>query len=527
MSNLSSVRQLALPDTSGASFDPELLQPSEDGLLREAVRLGVFPPVYSRLCEAGQQPRDKKWGRRFLANGARNLFLKREQERVLTGLREASVACLPIRGISLTETLYPDVFWREIADIDLLIAPEDVSRAYPVLKAIGLDDEANPWTETSLERVARRASYHYPEIRMTGRHEMDTELHWDWVAAELPGGDLFTDSEGYLVYLCRHAAKHVWLDFSFDLRWLADIEIFLRKRGAALNWDRFWELARVVGATRGCAGILELRGLLFAGEDGNHYVVPRPFARRGLRWARRAERWLIEGKSAPFSHHRAVQLLRMDSPSERLRRICSWLTPAPRQWNRPDGSTPSAAEVWVHRYRNLALRGAAAICPSLNWRRRLTRVAEWSSRDWTVLLLAWCLLPVIAVGVRGRRFPRTRDWAARVRAVDPPNRPEQRASQVGALVKVAAQRHIGRFACLPRSLTLLRLLGREGMRAELKLGVRQENGKVEGHAWVEHEGVAINEPGDPNSDFGLLRGVRAEQTPEQNRKSDYSITSSN
>jgi hypothetical protein len=95
---------------------------------------------------------------------------------------------------------------------------------------------------------------------------------------------------------------------------------------------------------------------------------------------------------------------------------------------------------------------------------------------------------------------------------------------VGALVKVAAQRHIGRFACLPRSLTLLRLLGREGIQAELKLGVRQENGKVEGHAWVEHEGVAINEPGDPNTDFRLLSGVRGEPIPGAGRKPERSIT---
>ncbi|MDA1315104.1 MAG: lasso peptide biosynthesis B2 protein [Acidobacteria bacterium] len=174
----------------------------------------------------------------------------------------------------------------------------------------------------------------------------------------------------------------------------------------------------------------------------------------------------------------------------------------------------------MHRYRNLALRGAAAICPSLNWRRRLTQAAEWSSRDWGVLARAWCLLPIIAAGVRGRRFPRTHAWAATVRAVEPPKRPSERAAQVGVLVKVAAQRHIGRFACLPRSLTLLRLLGQEGMSAELKLGVRHENGKVEGHAWVEHVGVAINEPGDPNTDFQPLLGARGVPVLAVGRKSE-------
>ncbi|MDA1315103.1 MAG: nucleotidyltransferase family protein [Acidobacteria bacterium] len=213
-----------------------MTESSCDALLREAVRLGVFAAVYSNLRQAGYRPRNEnELDRRWQASGARNLFLKREQERVLTGLRDAGVACLPVRGVALTEALYPDVFWREIADIDLLIAPEDVSRAYRVLKAMGLGDAEKPWTEPALERLARRASYHFPEIRMTGHHAVAVELHWDWVAAELPDGDLFLDPEACLVYLSRHAAKHLWL----DLRWLADIELFLRERGTVLNWDRF------------------------------------------------------------------------------------------------------------------------------------------------------------------------------------------------------------------------------------------------------------------------------------------------
>jgi hypothetical protein len=521
MSDLPSVFQLALPGVSGAIPEGGLTASSCDALLREAVRLGVFAAVYSNLRQAGRRPsREKDWDRRLQASGARNLFFKREQERVLRGLREAGIACLPVRGVSLTEALYPDVFWREIADIDLLIAPRDVAPAYGELKAMGLDDADAPWTDVALERQARRAAYHYPELRMTGNHAVAVELHWDWVAAELPGGDLFFDAEGYLVYLCRHAAKHLW----FDLRWLADIELFLRERGTGLKWGRFWELAQAVGATRGCAGTLELCGRLFAGEPGSRYPVPRPFARSGRRLARQAEGWLIHGKSPPFWRHPTMQLLRMDSPVQRVRRIGSWLIPAPRHWSRADGSTPSTGEVWLGRYRNLALRGLGALCPSRHWRRRLMQAAGWSSRDWSVLLRAWWLLPIIAAGVRGRRFPRTRAWAAQVRAVEPPKRPAERASQVGALVKVAAQRHIGRFACLPRSLTLLRLLGREGIQAELKLGVRQENGKVEGHAWVEHEGVAINEPGDPNTDFRLLSGVRGEPIPGAGRKPERSIT---
>lgn len=58
--------------------------------------------------------------------------------------------------------------------------------------------------------------------------------------------------------------------------------------------------------------------------------------------------------------------------------------------------------------------------------------------------------------------------------------------------------------------TLLRLLGQLGIVSDLKLGVRREDGRVEGHAWVELEGTAINEPSDPDEDFRPLKGGGAD-----------------
>ena len=498
MSDLSSVFRLALPAVSGSPADPSLGESSVDALLREAVRLGVFAAVYSNLRQAGVRPAGENWTRRFQANSVRNLFLKREQEPLLALLRVAGLPSLPVRGIALTETLYPDLEWREIADIDLLVRPADVAQAYEVLKGAGLADAENPWNEKALGKLARRPAYLYPELRLTGSHGLSVELHWDWVEPTLPEDDLFRDLEGYLVYLCRHAGKHFWM----DVRWLADIELLLRREGERLDWERFWSVARRVDAVRSCAGSFALCARLFRRRLG---AAERRFGTgAGKRLTRGAEEWLVEGKTGRFRDRLLVQVLRVDGNTARVRRVLSWMAPAPRHWTQADGSTPPAWDVWLARYRRLALRALAAACPVAGWRRLLSKAAELPSRDWSALLGAWLLLPVMGAGARRTRFPQLQAWAGVVRKVDAPRHSVARARHLAELVDAAARRHLVRYECLPRSLTLLRLLGREGIRAKLKMGVRKENGKVLGHAWVECAGEVVNDAKGPGEQFAVL-----------------------
>ena len=48
-------------------------------------------------------------------------------------------------------------------------------------------------------------------------------------------------------------------------------------------------------------------------------------------------------------------------------------------------------------------------------------------------------------------------------------------------------------ACLVRSLTLWAMLLRRGIEADLRVGIRRREGKVEGHAWLEYGGLPLNE----------------------------------
>jgi hypothetical protein len=47
--------------------------------------------------------------------------------------------------------------------------------------------------------------------------------------------------------------------------------------------------------------------------------------------------------------------------------------------------------------------------------------------------------------------------------------------------------------CLVKSLTLWALLLRQGVPTNLRVGFRKRGGRIEGHAWVEHDDSPINE----------------------------------
>ena len=47
--------------------------------------------------------------------------------------------------------------------------------------------------------------------------------------------------------------------------------------------------------------------------------------------------------------------------------------------------------------------------------------------------------------------------------------------------------------CLSQSLVMRFLLGRQGIASELKIGVNQNMGKFDAHAWLEKEGILLND----------------------------------
>src|ERR1700692_4831812 len=72
------------------------------------------------------------------------------------------------------------------------------------------------------------------------------------------------------------------------------------------------------------------------------------------------------------------------------------------------------------------------------------------------------------------------------------------------MVRSAAHRTWGRAVCLEQSLALWWLLGRQGIASSVRIGTRKTEQKFEEHAWVEREGVALNEPEEPHKHYAAF-----------------------
>lgn len=126
--------------------------------------------------------------------------------------------------------------------------------------------------------------------------------------------------------------------------------------------------------------------------------------------------------------------------------------------------------------------------------------------DRRLLLRALLGLPAVALALRLLGFRRVSAWAGR-----PPNVPpegllqSERAERTAQLVALAARRGPFRATCLPAALTLQALLRRQGISGDLRFGVRRQQDGIAGHAWVEHEGVALTSLDDPPGGYPPLQ----------------------
>jgi hypothetical protein len=73
----------------------------------------------------------------------------------------------------------------------------------------------------------------------------------------------------------------------------------------------------------------------------------------------------------------------------------------------------------------------------------------------------------------------------------------RQALELGAYIGFVNHRfHWLKVSCLPESLTVWWLLGRQGIASHLRIGVRKVDQRLDGHAWIEVEGQVVS--GDPN-----------------------------
>lgn len=127
-----------------------------------------------------------------------------------------------------------------------------------------------------------------------------------------------------------------------------------------------------------------------------------------------------------------------------------------------------------------------------------------------MLLQALAWLPWIALQLRLRGFEAVHR-ASRPAAARHADAPDPRAT--ARLVGIAARHGLVRGNCLSQSLALKRLLDRQGIPSELRIGARRAGAALEAHAWIEHEGRPLNDGADVAARFPPFQDLTSALPP--------------
>lgn len=268
------------------AFDGETLS-------RVAIRHGVAGLVADGLHAAGAKVPDRL-RRTARRRGLTAVRQAGEALRLQRALADAGIPVLFVKGAALAKRAYGLLGLRSAFDIDLVVAPTAVERAWRVLEEAGY---ARTIPRRALSSAGLRLFQWAAKDSLHRHHDMGfvVELHWRlsddlvdpnppprecWQEVEVaPGRTLATlGDEHMFVYLSVHGAAHAWA----RLKWLADIGALIT--ASEDGGTRLWDAARCAGLARPAASGLLLAHELLGTPLPPGFVAPRSFRLRLLNW---------------------------------------------------------------------------------------------------------------------------------------------------------------------------------------------------------------------------------------------------
>jgi hypothetical protein len=125
-------------------------------------------------------------------------------------------------------------------------------------------------------------------------------------------------------------------------------------------------------------------------------------------------------------------------------------------------------------------------------RHRIATLRTFTADDWSTFGEALMLVVGVSIALRVVAFPRMLAWAIRMRPQNVSGACTPQQVERTAWLATRASR-VARVKCLTRSLALARVLARRGVATDVRIGVKTDTGTLEAHAWVEHNGLVLND----------------------------------
>ena len=258
---------LTIGARSRADVQPFFAGPPIDWtlLLQFAEAHRVRPPLYAALNEyfKAATPPDVLARLRayYVFNLSRNMMLSQETLRISKTLADEGITSIVYKGPLQASMIYRNMALREIADIDTIVHPDNLTSAKNALLAEDYNIAPTEEPMTDEELLAHPNKYALGLIRRDGPVSLEihwrvmpahswytytTERLWDFVRPETIGETKvnFLQREFIFVQLCNHNEKHNWR----GIRYLADVAGMIQTQ-RDINWKLVVQMASSFGKT--------------------------------------------------------------------------------------------------------------------------------------------------------------------------------------------------------------------------------------------------------------------------------------
>lgn len=139
---------------------------------------------------------------------------------------------------------------------------------------------------------------------------------------------------------------------------------------------------------------------------------------------------------------------------------------------------------------------------------KLRRFSALDTQAQKLFLRALALLPLVSLSLKCSGFRATQAALQKILpttlAKQNPDDLSRRIALTAHMVNAADRHGLVHPSCLAKSLALWWLLRREGIGSDLRIGIRKGKYYFEAHAWVEREGIALNEPDDRHRHYAAF-----------------------
>lgn len=269
-----------------------------DGAARELSKAPWLPLLYRRWPEV-PHPALEPGRRAYLSTWNRNRRSMARLGEIADRLGASGIPWMALKGAALLLRHYRDLGLRGMADLDILIHPEDLDRAAHLLNRAGYRAEEDAAPAQILRQSRVRHAWQF-----FGEPDWNFDLHWRplsrgyspevtrlfWEAAEtvrFEGRDILVPSPTDQLF---HVATHgLQWDWTRKVRWIPDALTVLRE---PVDWERICHLAARAEMSFRLANALSfLRERLAAPVPVD---VPGRLRRAASPWERREYRLLLK-----------------------------------------------------------------------------------------------------------------------------------------------------------------------------------------------------------------------------------------